>query len=376
MLEKTLYTTVGSVQECVENYHRRTRTCISFPDALDALYVSGALTEHLTDYPPFFECETALQFDEMIKALPVNATTILNTVGQFHQQSMIREGSMFPWEKDVFAFKHLPYLDETLHSHDYFEITYLYLGSCKLLFGGESIQLTEGEMCIIPPMSPHNQPMDPTCLAISISVRSSTFDSIFGALLTKKDLVSSFFRKSLYGTNQANYLKLKTELQPEIRRLLQQLVYECNSEDLYANVSAVCLLNLFLAQTMRLYSNTITMYRMDDNLLNRGDFTLMLQYIQQNYRTVTLASLAQTFHYNETYLCKVIQKNVGKSFNAIVRSLKMARAQEYLSNTQLKVFEVAQLVGYDSVDHFSRTFSKVFGTSPQRFQMEQKTQHV
>ena len=376
MLEKTLYTTVGSVQECVENYHRRTRTCISFPDALDALYVSGALTEHLSDYPSFFECETAHQFDDMIKALPVNATTILNTVGQFHQQSMIKEGSMFPWEKDVFAFKHLPYLDETLHSHDYFEITYLYSGSYRLLFGGESIQLTEGEMCIIPPMSPHNQPMEPSCLAISISVRSSTFDSIFGALLTKKDLVSSFFRKSLYGTNQANYLKLKTELHPEIRRLLQRLVYECNSEDLYANVSAVCLFNLFLAQTMRLYSNTITMYRMDENLLNRGDFTLMLQYIQQNYRTVTLASLAQTFHYNETYLCKVIQKNVGKSFNAIVRSLKMARAQEYLSNTQLKVFEVAQLVGYDSVDHFSRTFSKVFGTSPQRFQMEQKTQHV
>ena len=370
MLDQTLYTTVGSVQECVENYHRRARTCISFPAALDALYRAGALTERHGSYPPFFECDTAEEFDTMIKALPVNATAILNTVGQFIQQALIKEGSMFSWEKDVFAFKHLPYMDETPHSHDYFEITYLYSGSCRLLFDGESIQLTEGEMCIIPPMSPHNQPMDPSCLAIGISVRSSTFDSIFGALLTNKDLVSSFFRKSLYGTNQANYLRLKTELQPEIRRLLQQLVYECNSEDPYANISAVCLLNLLLAQTMRLYSNTITMYRMDDNMLNRGEFTLILQYIQQNYRTVTLASLAEAFHYNETYLCKVIQKNIGKSFNAIVRSLKMARAQEYLTNTHLKVFEIAQLIGYDSVDHFSRTFSKVYGTSPQEYRKE------
>ncbi len=371
MLNQTLYTTVGAVQECVENHYRRTRSYLSFPVALDALYRAGALMDHLAAYPLFFECETAEAFDTMIKGLPVNATTILNTVGQYMQQALIKEGSMFPWEKDVFCFKHLPYMDETLHSHDYFEITYLYSGSCRLLFGGESILLTEGEMCIIPPMSPHNQPMDPTCLAIGISVRSSTFDSIFGALLTNKDLVSSFFRKSLYGTNQANYLRLKTELQPEICRLIQQLVYECNKEDTYANVCAVCLLNLFLAQTMRLYSNTITMYRMDDNMQNRGDFTLILRYIQQNFRTVTLASLAEAFHYNETYLCKVIQKNIGKSFNAIVRSLKMARAQEYLSNTKLKVFEIAQLVGYDSVDHFSRTFTKVFGTSPQEYRKNQ-----
>ncbi|MEG2216358.1 MAG: AraC family transcriptional regulator, partial [Clostridia bacterium] len=253
-------------------------------------------------------------------------------------------------------------------------LTFLYSGSCRLLFGGESLLLAEGELCIIPPMSPHNQPMDPSCLAIGIAVRSSTFDSIFGALLTNKDLVSAFFRKSLYGTNQANYLRLKTELQPEIRRLIQQLAYECNREDPYANVCAVCLLNLLLAQMMRRYSNTITMYRMDGNMLNREDFTLILRYIQQNYRTVTLASLAEVFHYNETYLCKVIQKNIGKSFSAIVRSLKMTRAQEYLTNTELKVFEIARLVGYESVDHFSRTFSKVYGVPPQEFRKEQATE--
>jgi len=42
----------------------------------------------------------------------------------------------------------------------------------------------------------------------------------------------------------------------------------------------------------------------------------------------------------------------------------MNHAVEYLLNTPMKISEIADAVGYDSVDHFSRTFRKVYGTSP------------
>ena len=56
-------------------------------------------------------------------------------------------------------------MDLTAHSHEYFEITYIYRGSCYLLFENQKLRLNEGELCIIPPMSPHNQPVETGTLA-------------------------------------------------------------------------------------------------------------------------------------------------------------------------------------------------------------------
>lgn len=36
-------------------------------------------------------------------------------------------------------------------------------------------------------------------------------------------------------------------------------------------------------------------------------------------------------------------------------------------NTPMKVSEIALAVGYDSVDHFSRTFRRVYGAPPQQY---------
>ena len=39
-----------------------------------------------------------------------------------------------------------------------------------------------------------------------------------------------------------------------------------------------------------------------------------LQYIQHNYQTLTLASLAEFFHYSEPHLSTLIKQNTGKNF--------------------------------------------------------------
>ncbi len=84
----------------------------------------------------------------------------------------------------------------------------------------------------------------------------------------------------------------------------------------------------------------------------RADCGAILQYIQQNYRTVRLSTLARAFHYNETYLSRMLQNYMGMSFTEIVRGIKMTRAEEYLSTSTLRIHDISALVGYDSVDHF------------------------
>ena len=310
-------------------------------------------------------------FQTFLFQLPIAVDMILPQAHTFMDDPTIEEPVLFPDGKDVFCFLNMPYIVKIPHSHYFFEITYVLKGSCTFLFEGESATLSAGDICIVSPGSGHSLPLEPDCFALSIVVRRSTFDSLFSNLLIQKDLVSRFFRNSLYNTRRANYILLKTGNDPMVFDTIQQLTYECYREDNYANNCAVNLLNLYLARALRAASAGITLYHYEGYAEKDFDFALVLQYIQQNYRTVTLSSLADTFHFSETYLSKLVHKNMNQNFTEVLRTLKMSHAMDYLMNTPMKIREIADAVGYDSVDHFSRTFRKVYGMPP----LEYKKQH-
>ena len=366
------YTTIGAVYDYIVEKCQKYGRFISFPEALEELRRAGKLSASPPPAPSFYSNMDIDSFQTFIRGLRIYADAILPQAYTYLQDPTIEEENMFPEGKDIFCFLNMPFMVKSLHSHNFFEITYVLKGSCTFLFEGESATLSVGDLCIVSPRSGHSLPLEPDCLALSVVVRKSTFDRLFANLLTQKDLVSLFFRNSLYETKRANYILLKTGNDPMTYFTIQQLTYESNLVDSYANDCSVSLLNLFLARALRAASAAITLYHYEGYSERDFDFALVLQYIQQNYRTVTLSSLSRTFHFSETYLSKLIHKNLNQSFTEILRSLKMNHGMEYLMHTPMKVSEIADAVGYDSVDHFSRTFRKVYGLPP----LEYKKRHT
>lgn len=364
MIQSKKYTTIGAVHDFIVENHQITQRGISFPAAVEELRTKGAFRDKPPAPPPFYANTDIDSFHMFLRQLPIEVNAILPQAHTFMDDPTIEETVLFPESRDVFCFLNMPYMVTLPHIHNFFEITYVLKGSCTFLFEGESATLSVGDVCIVSPGSGHSLPLEPDCLAISTVVRRSTFDTLFSNLLTQKDLVSRFFRNSLYNTRRANYILLKTGNDPMVFDTIQQLTYECYREDIYANSCAVNLLNLYLARVLRASSNAITMYHYEGYAERDFDFALILQYIQQNYRTVTLSSLANTFHFSETYLSKLVHKNMNQNFTEVLRTLKMNHAMDYLMNTPMKISEIADAVGYDSVDHFSRTFRKVYGIPP------------
>ena len=283
-----------------------------------------------------------------------------------------QESNLFPEGKDVFCILNMPYLSTELQRFDFFKIAYVLEGNCTFLFESERIELSEGDVCIISPVSDFNLPLKPGCISVSITVRKSTFDSLFSNLLSKQDLVSLFFRNCLYEPHRTNYILLRTGNDKNILETVRLLVYECNMTDNYSNSCSISLLNVFLAQSLRAATD-ITLHRYEDRSEKNFNFAVMLQYIQQNYRTVTLSGLAETFHFGKSYLSTLIHKNMGRSFTEVLRTLRMNRAMELLMNTPMAVSEIATAVGYDSVDYFSRAFRQEYGVSPQQYKQRHKS---
>ncbi|MCI1982204.1 MAG: response regulator [Oscillospiraceae bacterium] len=88
-------------------------------------------------------------------------------------------------------------------------------------------------------------------------------------------------------------------------------------------------------------------------------------YIEDNYfKNVKIESLAQTFGYNSAYLGKILKNGLGESFHSYLDRVRIQHARELLSDTNLKVYEISQRVGYENIDYFYIKFHKYEGRSP------------
>lgn len=94
----------------------------------------------------------------------------------------------------------------------------------------------------------------------------------------------------------------------------------------------------------------------------------VLYYIDHNFRNnIKLEAIAPLFGYNSAYLGKIFNKTVGESFNSYVDHKRIECAKELLLEDRLKVYEIAEQVGYRNVDYFHKKFRKYVGQSPAEF---------
>lgn len=94
----------------------------------------------------------------------------------------------------------------------------------------------------------------------------------------------------------------------------------------------------------------------------------ILYYIDHNFQNnIKLENIAPLFGYNSAYLGKIFTKSTGKSFNSYVDYKRIEQSKELLQQNQLKVYEIAEQVGYKNVDYFHKKFKKYVGLSPAEY---------
>ncbi|SDE19521.1 two-component system, response regulator YesN [Paenibacillus sp. UNCCL117] len=95
------------------------------------------------------------------------------------------------------------------------------------------------------------------------------------------------------------------------------------------------------------------------------------KYVDDNFSyELSLASLADMFHLNETYLSGLFKQAAGMTFSDYVTKLRMDKALALIKENQLKLTDIATLVGYSSSSYFSTVFKKYYGASPKEYRVE------
>ncbi|MDS0524285.1 AraC family transcriptional regulator [Clostridium sp. SHJSY1] len=265
---------------------------------------------------------------------------------------------------DILVFRQFHNLYDPMHSHNFFEIFYVYKGNCQLKFENELHTLSEGDLCIIAPDSQHSAINDDEfSTIITICIRKSTFDSSFFQLLTQKNLLSSFFQNILYIKAESNYILFSTDNSKDLKLIMRNLMFEYNKGGAYSNYCCISWINILFSLILRNYSDSVQFY----NYKFSNDFYSILNYIQNNYQNLTLKELADFFNYSEAHLSLLIKKNTGLGFMKLITKLKMSAACKYLKNTNLSIEKISELIGYNSCDYFSKAFKKYYSYSPQQY---------
>lgn len=360
----SFYITHEEFQNQMKAYYERTGNKMQFPEMCEYLYRKG-LSHNNIAFPELnddYENMTDEEFDRIVDSIPFCLNPYLNTA----ISSNVREASMFPDIRDIFVIRHPRYTRDLMHEHNYFEINYVIKGHGKFTFEKEERMMQKGEICIIAPSSRHDFQIEDESIVFTICIRQSTFNTTFFPLMSGNNLLSHFFRTTLQEDGHSNYLLFFTKEHTLLKRLIRRMMIETNRQDTYANACCINYANLFFATILRNYSETIQFY----DYQMGTDFSLVLQYIQHNYLTLTLSSLAELFHYSKSHLCAQIKQNTGYTFTELITSLRMAEAVNYLVNTDLMIREIAAQVGYNSADHFSRVFRSVYKVSPGQYRRQ------
>ncbi len=99
-----------------------------------------------------------------------------------------------------------------------------------------------------------------------------------------------------------------------------------------------------------------------------------VEYIEQNMNDpeLSLKSVAAAVYTNESYLSRVFKKEMGESLIEYITKKRIAESIRLLNTTNLKVYEIAEQVGFRDSHYFSICFKKQVGETIKDFKNKKK----
>ena len=274
------------------------------------------------------------------------------------------ESNTFSADQDITICRPLRYLPPYWHTSEYFEVYYIFSGSCPVHFEKETVILRPGDVIIVPPFTKTATTFtSDDVVLLDIMIRSSTFRQVFLEQLAPSNLMTIFFTKALSGNANSNYLLFRTGLNSDLEQLLLAIYNASTEKNPYSTRMRNPLMSTFFLHLLKQYEH-IAEISSHSSLYWKPEFAEMLIYIQTNYRTVTLEEVSRKFGYSQRQIIRIIRSSTDKTFTQLLTQLRMEKAVTLLKQNNMTIEEIAPEVGYSSLSGFYTAFSNYYNTTP------------
>lgn len=109
------------------------------------------------------------------------------------------------------------------------------------------------------------------------------------------------------------------------------------------------------------------------NNVSSATVTKIRQYIRSRLsEEITRDELAASVYLNPAYLSRLFKKETGLSISDVIIQERLQKAKQLLEETELKITDIAEQVGYTSLGSFSNLFKRIVGVTPQQYRARYK----
>lgn len=230
-------------------------------------------------------------------------------------------------------------------------------GDLVMEVDGKEIKLSQGDTLIVEPGSVYRPLQSNGCVYYYFYFEANKTEEYKSRFSIK----SSFCRGLTNFAYSFNYTDRTVISVDAVTRhtensRIAKIMNRCGELDLWKRPNEKMLLDVYLNELMI----QLSLMREASAEVDKT-FTRMLNFIQRNYKKdIALSDVAEAVHLSPSYAAKLFKKNAGLRCCDYINSVRLAEACGMLINTNMKIAQIAEQVGYKSQYYFARQFKKVY----------------
>lgn len=256
------------------------------------------------------------------------------------------------------------------HQHAFFELAYIVDGQAIHILNGKQMYVKQGDYFIINYDEEHAYALidqKPFNL-VNVLFKPELLDHSFKNCKDFQHLINHY----LIQINTSALIQKPTHMffcdeDGSILRIIRRIMreYEGQSNGYIALIR--CYIIEIIIHTLRTICKHEVEPAADDCI------RYIKRYIEKNYMNpITLMDISQQLHYSEPYLSQKFKQDTGYTFVHYLQKMRMEHGGRLIANTDKKISEIAELVGYKDVKFFQVVFKKHWGLTPSAFRKSYK----
>ncbi len=317
-------------------------------------------------YREFYNRKKAGQpVDELLRKYRTSQELLGHVLHPEMLESKRPEEEFFAPNRNTAIVKHPRYFPVFHHEHSFFEMIYVFSGKCIQHFSNKTVELTEGDLCIMAPDVTHAIEVFDDSLVLNILIRHSTFMDIFINTVRDKTQISMFFLNNIYAKKKMPYLLFHTGKDPVIRNYILDMYMEQIQPDEFSDRIICSIMTIFFTQLIRRHKKNLIVpqFYAPKNAYENDLFN----YIVNNYAETSLEEVAGYFHFSVPYCSKLIKEAAGCTFSELQENIRLQQSENYLLYTQLSVADISEKIGFKNPETFIRMFKRHRQITPSSF---------
>lgn len=269
---------------------------------------------------------------------------------------------LFLANRSIYISKHNRYAPYPKHTHQFLELNYVLQGQCQQIINDTPYTFYEGDILLMDAGSAHAiEALGEDDLLINIVFKDTQISlKNLEELQGQNSILYQFLLKSHTHIQSAeNFIVLQSDKTNKSKNLIELMLNEYFDPKPFSNQILEHYLSILLFELAR------SLPTLGDTVRDANDpYVQVLELIDQEYSTLTLAKAAKELNFNKNYLSNLIKEKGNVTFTELLNQKKIMIAQLLLKSTNFSIEKICQTVGYSNKTYFYKQFQNQFGKLP------------